>query len=611
MSITRQIFISFTILSAPALLQPLCAQQKIDPVLEVRRDFDAKLLEIQKGKLNTTYSDTLSNFNLNFNYSIFDKAIKDLYEFSPLPSAQIESSAAAIYPVFYGNLGLNIPLNPHLDMYYQPNLPSNLSLTVYAKHNSFWGDVPLVNTVRNSTSRDKYKVSAPSYQNNAGVNFGYSWKGGEMGINLDYKKDLFSFYGYNQPEDIEYILPVEISVFAPDAKTLPRRYNLSYMKDTLSHTYDKIGGKFFIRSTNNRPNSFYYNLGFSYSRIGDKGNYEKFILNNQYNTLRDFNENYICINGAVGPKFGKFNKFLFGFRYQTSNSTNTNSLDRYDMEIHPYYTFSKDRWLFELGLRFDKYVIPSVESFNIFLTGNITYEIAKNRLWLYAMVDGKNNFRTYQGTMEDNPWITPNIELRTTEEPIIARIGLKGEIKERLSYHIYGGYTKYINHMNLNYYSSIWIGPRNSFIPVYKDMHKLGIGGEFFWKSTDFESGLSFEYNDYTNKDSSTVYNLPPFELNAFGRYNWRERLIFGASLHYRSKTQVLYHFNPFKDQSLNSDNEFTSSFATLNLDVTYVYNKKISFYLKLNNILDASELYQMYYSSPGIGAGAGVIFKL
>lgn len=212
--------------------------------------------------------------------------------------------------------------------------------------------------------------------------------------------------------------------------------------------------------------------------------------------------------------------------------------------------------------------------------------------------------------MAENPWITPNIDIQNTEEPLIVKAGFKGQVKDRFSFNVYGGYTRYVKEMNLLYYTNIWYGPLNTFIATYKDMHKFGIGGEFSWKSEEFESGLSFEYNDYTNKDSSTVYNHSPFELRAFGRYNWRERIIFGTSLHFRSKTPTLFYFNPY-DNGQNTTAEYMSRFTSLNFDVTYVLNNKVSLYFKLNNILNSNELYSMYYGGPGIGAGVGAIFKL
>ena len=64
----------------------LCAQQKIDPTLEVNRDFDGKLLEIHKTTLNTTFADSLSRFNLDSIYSIFNKPYIVMYEFNSLLS---------------------------------------------------------------------------------------------------------------------------------------------------------------------------------------------------------------------------------------------------------------------------------------------------------------------------------------------------------------------------------------------------------------------------------------------------------------------------------------------------------------------------------------------
>ena len=66
------------------------AQQKIDPTVEVEKEFDGKMTNIVKGALNSSIPDSLTSFNLNFNYSIFDKPYKDLYEFSTLPSAQLQ-----------------------------------------------------------------------------------------------------------------------------------------------------------------------------------------------------------------------------------------------------------------------------------------------------------------------------------------------------------------------------------------------------------------------------------------------------------------------------------------------------------------------------------------
>ena len=52
--------------------------QKIDPTVEVNRDYQGKMMEITKGKLATETADSLNSFHLDFNYSFFNKPYKDM-----------------------------------------------------------------------------------------------------------------------------------------------------------------------------------------------------------------------------------------------------------------------------------------------------------------------------------------------------------------------------------------------------------------------------------------------------------------------------------------------------------------------------------------------------
>src|SRR5574344_2911395 len=79
-------------------------QDSINPTVEVRREFDGKLLEISKSPLDTKYSDTLMKFNLQFDYSFFDRPYSDLYEFSPIESVNLNRKGVISYPLFYTKL---------------------------------------------------------------------------------------------------------------------------------------------------------------------------------------------------------------------------------------------------------------------------------------------------------------------------------------------------------------------------------------------------------------------------------------------------------------------------------------------------------------------------
>ncbi len=602
MRIKKNIYPIIGVLALFSATQPLSAQQKIDPTLEVRRDFDAYLLEIQKGKIKPVYPDSLGNFNLNFDYSIFDKPIANLYEFSPLPSAQIEHGTRNRYPILYGNLGVNIPLNPHLDLYFQPTLPSNYSLTLYGKHDSFWGDLNRIRTENGETLKSEQQTKAPYSKNNIGLNVSHSFTKGEFGLDLGYDRNLFSFYGFNdstyQRNDV---------LISPES----RWGTASYLKDTLSHSYDRLGANFYLRSTNSKSNYFYYDFNIRYNYLKDRVKYLELLeaASQYYNPYYLNEENYIDAKTTMGPVFAKYHRFLVDLEYQAANSINSQKLERYNVDVYPRYLFNKNKWIFEVGLKLGKYVDKSEDAFNVYFRGSLSYELLRDKLWFYASVDGNNNFRTYSQMMDLNPWITPSIGIKNTREPLIARTGFKGEIRERLSYNVWAGYNEYKGYMTMFHFTDNVYGPVNTFISSYKDMNKISAGGEVFWKSDAVESGLSMIYSKCDNKDGSTVFNIPAFETRAFGRYNWRERIIAGVTVHYRSSCKTLAHYDP--NDNLNEESSVTiPSFTVVNLDLTYAYNRNLSFYIKVNNLLNANDLYYLNYGNPDMGAGLGVVFK-
>lgn len=601
----RTIINIYTVIGVLALLsisQPASAQQKIDPTLEVRRDFDAYLLEIQKGRIKPEYPDSLGNFNLNFDYSIFDKPIANLYEFSPLPSAQIERGAKSRYPMLYGNFGVNIPLNPHVDIYFQPTLPSNFTLTLYGKHDSFWGDLNRIKLEGAEALKSERLTKAPYSKNNLGINAGHSFEKGEIGLNLEYDRNFFSFYGFN---DSTY--QINNVFIAPDA----RWGTASYLKDTLSHSFDRLGANLYLRSTNKKSNHFYYDFNLKYKYINDNVKYLEILDadQNYYNPFYSNEENYVDAKATLGPVFAKHHRFLIDLEYQAANSINSQKLDRYNVDVYPRYLFNKNKWIFEVGLKLGKYVDKSEDAFSVYFRGSLSYELSREKLWFYASVDGNNQFRTYSQMMDLNPWITPSISVRNTREPLIARAGFKGEVRERLSYNVWAGYNEYKGYLTMFHFTDNMYGPVNTFIASYKDMNKISAGGEVFWKSDAVESGVSMIYSKCENKDGSTVFNIPAFETRAFGRYNWRERIIAGVTIHYRSSGKTLAYYD--RNDAMNEESSVTiPAFTVVNLDLTYAYNRNLSFYLRVNNLLNTNDLYYLNYGNPGIGGGLGVVFK-
>lgn len=594
------------------------AQQTIDPTLEVNRDFDAKLLEISKGKLYTSFNDSLGRFDLSFDYTIFDKPMKDLYEFSPLSSAQVEKSTEAYMPYLFIKAGSNIPLNPYGSIYLQPRLGNNFSLVINGSHNSFLAKLATYSLVDYKVEKGERKIAAPSSKSDVGINFKYRWNKGEAGVKADYNNQMNSYYGFNQ-EKLNSFINIE------------RYSKISYMRDSMNHSTNIAGASFYLKSLNKNPNSFYYNANLSYSKLHDNESHPYYYIGsnpqphllppggvpvseNILHSNNKLDEQYLNLSLTTGAGFAGFNKILAGVRYEASDSRYSDSLNRSNLELHPKYLFKKGKWSFDLGFKYNVWWDRDSSDYNIYFSSSAQLEIVNNKMWIYGLIDGKNNFMNYHKMLEKNLWISPSTQIQNIEQPVIARVGIKANIKEKLSLNLYGGYYEYRNQLyffaqQINSYSNDF--PINSFGAIYKDEKRTGLGAQLSFHSKSFEGALNadlYSFRDTENK-TNNHYHYSPFEVESMGRYNWRERIIVSYVFKYKQKTPGLTDQNLI-DSSIHP-NINIPSYARLDLNLSYVYNSNLTFFIQLNNILDSKVFEYTNYTMPGFNGGAGLSFKL
>lgn len=570
----------------------LFAQQRIDPTLEVKRDYDAKLLEITKGKLFSSFADSLGIFDMSFRYSIFDRPFKDLYEFSPLPSASIESEKRAVQPFIYLKAGSNFPFNPYGKLFIQPRLPESFSALIYAEHESYHGKLRGTELNGLEIKQTEHKSYAPSHNNDAGLKFSYKWKSGETGINAAFQNNMNSYYGkFN------------------GANT----YGRSYMKDSLSQRNNIYSAGFFLKSADASPNAFIYGLNIGYSVL--KGEASFTALNNPETLIsKESDEKTIEVSALMGAGFSGSNKILAGITYESSNSFGSESLDRSNLELHPRYIFKSGRWDFEAGLKYNLWWESAERDYNIYFKGIASFRILKDNLWIYAGIDGKNNFTNYRKLLEKNPWIHPEVDIKNTEQPVIARGGFKGKIFERLSFNIYAGYYEYNNQI---YFYSVPFAMTGSYMPsysfnaIYEHEKRTGIGADLAWKSEGLEAGAGFDFYGFRDNNNMTNnhYNYSPLEIRSNIRYNWRERIIANITADYRKKSPALF-IEDLLSSYYNPGRKYAPSYALVNFELTYVHSKNLSLFFKVNNILDSEVIFMSSYSMPGINGGLGLSIK-
>ncbi len=612
--------LSFTAARQAYAQQP----QKIDPTVEVERDFESKMPNIHKSRLNTAVNDTLGNFNLNFNYSIFDKPYKDLYEFSPLPSVQIQNNLETKYPVFMAKASIGVPANPIADIWFQPYFKGGSTLQFNASYNGFYDKIELIGiTPQKKITKLGRKAAANNHTFDIGGTYGYNWSSGELSLSLNYSSNYNTYYGFtiNSP-----IMPIKS---ASEGESIYSNIEDNiYMKDNFSHRYNQVGAKFSIGSINaaGRGAKINYNLNLSYLNTSDNLPPNGIISSGtEYTRL---NESYIKASGEIGPSLGRYSKFTIGVNSQTVIYKNIQDYNYGILDITPQYTMESKRFILKAGIKISsRYTNRENTDKNhqkLFVNASISYEIAKNNFWIYANLNGGNYINAYSSLLDDNKWISQYADLKAGSMPHILKGGFRGQIRNRFSYHLY---LKHANHKGLLQYipsnntlaaNTSTTLPDSRLYTAYSNHKEFAVGGEIEWHSKDFTAASRIEYSSYTDGEKSTIedghkpFGYAPLKWYTHATYNYRDRIYIGISANIRGAAP-LYSPNIYiTDNATAEDNEAEiSSFCNLGANFKYVVNRNFSIFVIGENLLNDQIEYYPNYLEKGISFSVGILVKL
>lgn len=592
--------------------------------VEVTKDFNTDLTGAKKGTMKIDFSDTLRNFNLNMKYKILERQMRDLYSFTPTPSANISSTKAAETPEFAAKIGLGLPMAPSFGFYYQPTFASlntdatNL-LTLKANYDGYYGKARLAGTGDNGMVRT-YKDKTKAYSNKAGVSAAYTtlWSDGQVDAEAFYNRGHYTYYGVNW------------SYYVNDyntAENLALLSSKSYLKDNQSHTYNQVGVKVEAKSSDSDKyeGKFRYNAKLSVTYTGDDAKFGLISENTHFKYSTDRKESLIKASVEAGPTIGKYSMVTVGVNSESSLFSG-NFGDKYNfslLDASLSYRLRRDKLSMDLGAKvsfnfnnksgtdkYHHYIFPKV---------SILYEMTEGATWGYLNADGGNDINSYASLLERCPYIYPLIDIRESSTPVEVKAGIKGIEGGNFSYNFYmgGAYRKGL----LQFYGN----PINA---VYSNHVEFNLGFQTDYKMRGFAAGAGAKYSFYSDGKmyrgfvqnisgaeitDATVENrvakckpagYPPFEANLYAEWNWDEKLFIGATLYGRSKTMAT-PFTQWADRT-----QKYKAYANLSLYAQYAINDNITAYAFAGNLLNKDIINYGMYVEKGINGGLGVLIK-
>ena len=581
-------------------LPPLQAQQdnKINPKVEVQRDYEGRMSDIEKPKLSTVVPDSISKFNFNVDYSIFDKPYHDLYSFTPLPFIHLSSPGSLKQPWAHIRLGLTWPTTPETDVFLQAPLSGVSALLLTAQHQSFWGELPRY--------RQGGQTIADQMQNTANIRY-----------TLHSEKVHFEIGGGG---DYNYYTYYGISPYYPESFSPANLYGRSFMRDSMSHTYHRYKANLSLSSPKSVEPGAEWSFSFEWSLLED------FARLWQTTSVSSCKENLFRFKGGVGVRLKPDQIFGFELSGSFANNLYSSVLDRGVFVFNPYYQIHKNRFSLLVGgiLSGTHNYVKEFERMNKFFFYphlEASYQIVPKNLLVYTHIRGEDRLNDYQSLLTQNPWLSQNLELRSSNTSWMIDAGIKGKIAHHLGYQLYGQYvqtnnqyffknTPYRTHtdQDLVYLNSL-------FTIHYADEDRLSAVAALSWNSHPLTLHLKGQYHAYKLSSGEPAWYKPKVELSSSARYQWRERIIISADVAYRGMVSVPEiilpdYYNMYESTTSIESATKLNGFVDIGVTLEYRFASWFGLYAQVKNLLHAEQQYYLYYLEPGIRIGGGVTFR-
>lgn len=289
----------------------------------------------------------------------------------------------------------------------------------------------------------------------------------------------------------------------------------------------------------------------------------------------------------------------------------------FNVGLTPSLLILRDDLTLNLGVSF-VYLLNtqnSKNSFYLYPQVTASYRLGSDYFIPYAGLEGKLTQNTYYNFVQENPYVSPILEVQPTDQPYDAFLGAKGKLTSSVAYNLRGSYTAEFNKplfLSNPYNPSAGenYAYGNSFGTVYDDIKTISLFGELNMDvRRNFRLGISGSYFNYSTETQQEAWNLPDFKATVRADYQITQKWFAGANVFFVGER---------KDRDLRmTGNNITmnnivtlDSYIDLNANLGYRFNDQLSIFARGNNLLGNN--YERWSNFPvqGIQVLAGATYK-
>jgi hypothetical protein len=522
-----------------------------------------------------------------FRYRLTGKAIIGAPEIVPLVPARLaKEPREELYPNYLqGYLG-NYEVIGGRILY---NLVQNekFALSLKAGHESSFGDLELEN---------KMQTEAHYHQSHGGLNFRHFFSKKTMSIDMDFNNHIYQYFG------LQTINPEE-----------------TYMRPPLnpvSSIMDNVSGSELIPDNKQRQTAFDMDLGLLNHVNGNSNTrYDLMMGFSTFGNRTGVKENEFRLKGDFEVPVGE----LF-VRLETSMNHASASHAENDMpylynfqkrqqtlvQVNPAMVRKNKNLTLKMGLRIAG-EFDDLED-NFYLSPDVTADllVAEGIISLHGGITGEITPSTYRGIMAENPFVAPDVNVKTAFHGVRFFGGITGNFSRATSFSANVAYSAFTNEHffeNRTFDAGTISDPQrvhysNLFDVVYDDGRLLTVSGEFKMKFIpELDIVLRGAYYGWELDSLNYAYHKPDMEVGIRTAWRINNSLTLTASANLLGKR---YAEIPGETKELDPVYDF-------NLGANYNLNKRWHFFGNVQNML-ASKYYRWNgYPMHGVNARVGV----
>lgn len=501
-------------------------------------------------------------------YSIFSVPVASTFTPSKGRATKVEREKRVKLYDNYITLGFGTYSNVLAEFYSNLEISKSDNFGVYLTHNSSQGGI------------EDVKLDDSFYDTELNLNYNSRNKKSSWNTELGLQHQLFNWYGLPEQTRLDNSIIAEID---------PQQNYFS----------GSLGGEMELYD------SFLNKASANYRYFGDSYN------SAEHNLKADGAFEVNIANELISTKV--FADVLSGKFEEGYNDSSELKYSQMIFGITPSLLILRDDLTLNLGASF-VYGLDtenSDNSFYIYPQVTASYRLAGDYFIPYAGLEGGLSQNTYYKFAQQNPYVSPTLNISPTDKSYDAYVGAKGKLTNSIGYNLKGGYATEINKAlylaNLSNSSSTEdYAYGNSFGVVYDDINTLSFSGEVNVDvNRNFKLGINGSFFSYNSDFEAEAWNLPEMKASLLMDYQITKQWFAGANLFYTGERKD-------REETFNGgSNTITlDGFTDLNANVGYRFNDQLSIFAKGNNLL--GDNYERWSNFPvqGIQVMAGATYK-